>query len=94
MFEPVERGVDGTVRYLRNVMGLWMLSESLRWWNLRGSVDLQEVLAAAADLPPGPRIDLADPGLLPPGDMPGRIAAACRAACSTPCCRGAPKATA
>jgi rhamnulokinase len=75
-----ERGVDGTVRYLRNVMGLWMLSESLRWWNLRGSVDLQEVLAAAADLPSGPRIDLADPGLLPPGDMPGRIAAACRAA--------------
>src|SRR4051794_2703147 len=75
-----ERGVDGTVRYLRNVMGLWMLSESLRWWNLRGSVDLQEVLAAAADLPPGPRIDLSDPGLLPPGDMPGRIAAACRAA--------------
>jgi rhamnulokinase len=75
-----ERGVDGTIRYLRNVMGLWLLSESLRWWNLRGSVDLQEVLAAAADLPPGPRIDLSDPGLLPPGDMPGRIAAACRAA--------------
>ena len=31
-----ERGVDGTIRYLRNVMGLWLLSESLRAWNLRG----------------------------------------------------------
>ena len=31
-----ERGVDGTIRYLRNVMGLWLLSESMRWWNLRG----------------------------------------------------------
>jgi rhamnulokinase len=61
-------------------MGLWLLSESVRWWNLRGDVDLQEVLAAAADLPPGPRIDLTDPALLPPGDMPGRIASACRAA--------------
>ena len=25
-----ELGVDGTVRYLRNVMGLWLLQESLR----------------------------------------------------------------
>ena len=25
-----ERGVDGTIRYLRNVMGLWLLSESIR----------------------------------------------------------------
>ena len=31
-----ERGVDGTIRYLRNVMGLWLLSESLRTWSLRG----------------------------------------------------------
>ena len=31
-----ERGVDGTIRYLRNVMGLWLLSESMRTWDLRG----------------------------------------------------------
>ena len=71
-----ERGVDGTIRYLRNVMGLWLLSESLRAWNLRGlGVELGEVLAAAAALPPGgPRIDPDDPAFLPPGDMPARIA--------------------
>ncbi|WP_425862892.1 rhamnulokinase [Arthrobacter sp. TWP1-1] len=27
-----ERGVDGTIRYLRNVGGLWLLSESMRTW--------------------------------------------------------------
>ena len=32
-----EIGIDGTVRYLRNVMGLWLLQESLRTWRGRGS---------------------------------------------------------
>jgi rhamnulokinase len=75
-----ERGVDGTIRYLRNVMGLWLLSESLRTWDLRGvGVELDDVLAAAAALPAGgPRIDPDDPVFLPPGDMPDRIARACR----------------
>lgn len=27
-----EGGVDGRVRYLRNVMGLWLLQESMRTW--------------------------------------------------------------
>src|SRR3954471_13321225 len=70
-----ERGVDGTIRYLRNVMGLWLLSESLRAWNLRGlDLDLTDLLVAAAALPPGgPLIDPDDPVFLPPGDMPARI---------------------
>ncbi len=76
-----ERGVDGTIRYLRNVMGLWLLSESLRTWRLRGlDVDLGEVLVAAAALPPGgPRIDPDDAVFLPPGDMPDRIVRASNA---------------
>jgi rhamnulokinase len=75
-----ELGVDGTVRYLRNVMGLWLLSESLRTWSLRGvEVDLGEVLVGAAALAPdGPRINPDDPVFLPPGDMPGRIVRAAR----------------
>jgi rhamnulokinase len=77
-----ERGVDGTIRYLRNVMGLWLLSESLRAWNLRGfAVELADVLAAATALPPGgPRVDPDDPAFLPPGDMPARIARAAQRA--------------
>ncbi|HVH24711.1 MAG TPA: rhamnulokinase family protein [Pseudonocardia sp.] len=75
-----ERGVDGTIRYLHNVMGLWLLSESIRTWSRHGQeTDLSEALEAAARLPAGgPRIDPNDPAFLPPGDMPARIADACR----------------
>lgn len=74
-----EGGVDGRVRYLRNVMGLWLLSESLRTWDRQGSpTDLARILAAAADVPDGgPVVDVDDPVFLPPGDMPARIAALC-----------------
>jgi len=70
-----ERGVDGTIRYLRNVMGLWLLSESIRTWQLQGSqADLGQLLRAAGELPTGgPRFDPDDPAFLPPGDMPSRI---------------------
>lgn len=71
-----EIGVDGTVRYLRNVMGLWPLQESLRVW---GSPDLHALLAEAAQARPlRSLMDPADPEFLPPGDMPQRIAAHCR----------------
>ncbi len=44
-----ELGVDGTVRYLRNVMGLWVLQESIRTWDAAGlPADLADLLAAAA----------------------------------------------
>ncbi|HET7701879.1 MAG TPA: rhamnulokinase family protein [Candidatus Limnocylindrales bacterium] len=75
-----ERGVDGRIRYLRNVMGLWLLQESLRTWALQGTPEaLPALLLAAGELPGGgPVIDPDDPSFLPPGDMPARIAAACR----------------
>ncbi|MEO3821073.1 rhamnulokinase family protein [Plantactinospora sp. B24E8] len=74
-----EAGVDGTVRYLRNVMGLWLLQESLRVWRSRGyDVELPELLAAAAREPGlGAVVDPDDPVFLPPGDMPARLARAC-----------------
>ncbi|MEP7765707.1 rhamnulokinase family protein [Sanguibacter sp. 25GB23B1] len=72
-----ELGVDGTVRYLRNVMGLWLLQESLRTWNDAGlPADLPDLLAAAARVPALTTvIDVDSPELLAPGDMPARIAA-------------------
>ncbi|MPZ82714.1 MAG: rhamnulokinase [Actinophytocola sp.] len=72
-----ELGVDGTVRYLRNVMGLWLLQECLRAWP---DADQAALLAGAATLPARSVIDPDDPVFLPPGDMPGRIADACRRA--------------
>ena len=75
-----EGGVDNRIRYLRNVMGLWLLQESLRTWELEGSREqLPALLIAAAELPSrGPVIDPDDSSFLPPGDMPSRIAEACR----------------
>jgi rhamnulokinase len=71
-----EAGIDGTVRYLRNVMGLWLLQESLRRWD----TEMSTVLDSAAGSPGlAAVVDAADPVFLPPGDMPGRIAGACRA---------------
>jgi rhamnulokinase len=68
-----ETGIDGTIRYLRNVMGLWLLQESLRAWP---GASLGSLLDEAARLPSLRFvIDPDDPVFLPPGDMPGRIAA-------------------
>ena len=74
-----EGGVDGKIRYLRNVMGMWLLSESIRTWEREGqSVELTTLLAQAADVSaPAPIFDANHPSLLPPGDMPKRIAALC-----------------
>lgn len=75
-----EAGIDGTVRFLKNVTGMWLVSECLRQWSDQGdSVDRDEVLAAAAAEPAGTwLIDATDPAFLPPGRMAERIAAAAR----------------
>ena len=74
-----EGGVDGKIRYLRNVMGMWLLSESIRTWERAGqSVELTALLNQAAEIStPVPIFDANHPSLLPPGDMPKRIAALC-----------------
>jgi rhamnulokinase len=68
-----ETGVDGTIRYLRNLTGLWLLQQSLRCWP---EASLDDLLAEAARVP---RlrfvIDPDDAVFVPPGDMPARIAA-------------------
>jgi rhamnulokinase len=77
-----ERGVGGTVRYLRNVAGLWLLQESLRTWAARGGPgpgDLAALLAGAAEQPAlRTVVDVDDAAFVAPGDMPARIAEAAR----------------
>ena len=77
-----EVGVDGTVRFLRNVTGLWVLQETLRGWRAAGmGSDLPALLTAAAALPSGgPVIDINAAEFLPPGGMAHRIHAACERA--------------
>jgi rhamnulokinase len=75
-----EIGVDGRVRYLRNVMGLWLLQESMRTWHQAGlAPNLDELVEAAGALPAGgPVVDADLAAFLPPGNMPERIADACQ----------------
>ena len=70
-----EGGVDGRTRFLRNVMGLWILQECRRVWG----DDLEDLLRAAAEAPPfAVLIDPDAPEFLAPGNMPARIEEQCR----------------
>jgi rhamnulokinase len=72
-----ELGADGTVRFLRNVSGLWLLNECQRAWRTEGlTVDTAGLLEQAALLPPGPPFDADDQAFIAPGNMPARVAAA------------------
>jgi rhamnulokinase len=77
-----ERGVEGTIRLLRNVMGLWLLQECRRAWGATGhALDYDELHRLAAAAPADvPLFDPDQPSLLRGGDMPALIAAACAAA--------------
>lgn len=73
-----EGGVDGRVRFLHNVTGLWLLSESVRTWEAEDGapIDLPQLLDAAAAVDGTvPLFDANDARLAAPGDMPARIAA-------------------
>jgi rhamnulokinase len=70
-----ERGIEGTIRLLRNVMGLWLLQECRREW---GDPEYEELQRLAEEARPDvPLFDPDDDAFLAPGDMPERIAAAC-----------------
>ncbi len=82
-----EGGVDGTVRFLKNVMGLWVLSECVRAWSDRGTpaTDLASLLAGASTAAPlRTVVDINDASLLGPGSatdpMPERVVRLARAA--------------
>lgn len=77
-----EGGVDGTVRFLKNVMGLWVLSECVRSWTEQGlaGTDLPTLLAGAGEAPAlRTVVDINDPALLAPSTaldpMPDRVVA-------------------
>ncbi|MGH9273897.1 MAG: FGGY-family carbohydrate kinase, partial [Acidimicrobiales bacterium] len=65
-----ELGVEGGVRYLRNLTGSWLLERCRAAW---GDPPVGELLAAAGELAPGPTVDVADPAFLHPDDMVSTI---------------------
>ncbi|CAN5429038.1 rhamnulokinase family protein [soil metagenome] len=72
-----EGGVDGRVRFLHNVMGLWLLSECVREWEADGSmISVPELVAQAAAVTDAvPVFDADDETFLAPGGMSSRIGA-------------------
>lgn len=76
-----EGGVDGRTRFLTNVMGTWLLSETLRSWEAQEgrAQDLTSLLEAAAEVPARDItvFDVQDERFVPPGDMPARISELC-----------------
>jgi len=74
-----EAGIDGTIRFLRNVTGFWLLQECVRQWEAEGShIDLNELTGAAGEVP-GLRalVDVQDPDFAAPNAMTQRIIRAC-----------------
>lgn len=72
-----ELGVDGTVRHVKNMAGLWLLQECLRHWaEVDGQpVSLQFLIAAAATAEPCRTVfNPDDSRFLAPGNMPERVA--------------------
>jgi rhamnulokinase len=75
-----EGGVGGTIRFLKNIMGLWLVQECRRAWERSGQTCSYEQLAGLAAAAP-PFVSLVDPDhasfILPPS-MPAALADFCR----------------
>jgi rhamnulokinase len=75
-----EGGVGGTIRFLKNVGGLWLLQECQRAWGRAGQdYTWPDLVALAGQAPPlASLVDPDAPEFLHPGDMPAAIRAVCR----------------
>jgi sugar (pentulose or hexulose) kinase len=76
-----EGGVAGSIRFLRNVIGLWLLQECLREWKAQGlELTAADLAQQCADAPAiGPSFEADAKAFLAPGNMVARINAALRA---------------
>jgi sugar (pentulose or hexulose) kinase len=75
-----EGGVNGTYRFLKNVVGLWLVQQSRAMWRSEGTeYSYDDLTRIAVDAEPFRSfIDPDDMLFNLPGDMPGRIREFCR----------------
>lgn len=75
-----EGGVDGTIRFLKNIMGLWLVQECRRAWEKAGKTYEYDQLArmAEAALPFGSLVDPDHSSFLLPASMPVALADYCK----------------
>lgn len=75
-----EGGVGGTIRFLKNIMGLWLVQECRRAWQRAGRDHTYEELARLAEAAPS-FVSLVDPdasAFILPQSMPLALAEFCR----------------
>ena len=70
-----EGGVEGTIRLLKNIMGLWLVQECKRQWQKEGEdLSYARLTELAEKAKPGQAaIDVDDSQFYAPGQMPARI---------------------
>jgi len=73
-----EVGVEGKIRLLKNIAGLWLLQECRRSWRAAGAEYSYEELARLAAVAEPFRTAINPDAFLEPGDMPAKIDAFCR----------------
>jgi rhamnulokinase len=75
-----EVGIGGSIRFLKNIAGLWVLQESKRFWEAAGQSFTYDDLTklAVENGPATAHICLEDKRFLLAGDMPNKIIAYCR----------------
>jgi rhamnulokinase len=75
-----EAGYGGTTRFLKNIVGLWLLQESRRAWAFAGrTLEYAEIMALAEQAEPFRSIiDPNDERFVRPEHMPAAIAGYCR----------------
>ncbi len=74
-----EGGVDGTTRFLKNIMGMWLIQECKRIWDEEKVMTWQEIVDLSQFAEPFfCLINPDDPGFLNPGNMPEAIRNYCR----------------
>ncbi|MFQ3671752.1 MAG: FGGY-family carbohydrate kinase [Verrucomicrobiia bacterium] len=81
-----EVGYGGSIRFLKNIVGLWIIQECRRTWNEEGrSYSYAELTDLAAAAPPlAAWIDPRDERFGKPNEMPEKIRAFCRERGQTP----------
>ncbi len=75
-----EGGVGGTVRFLKNIAGLWLVQECRRAWERAGNSYHYDELArlAGAAMPFASIVDPDDPSFMLPPNMPAALGEFCR----------------
>jgi rhamnulokinase len=75
-----EGGVNGTIRLLKNIMGLWLVQECRRAWERAGKTYSYEELThlAEASSPFASLVDPDDASFILPGNMVEAVAAFCK----------------